>query len=166
MTKAYAGSQGPHKGGGTSGTRKNKVGIPEVSKKEPLVDVKARCDEINERIRQELNAVCRDRGHSYSDVARLAHLPQSTVGRIMAKSRVSATNSPKFAHVVLIYEALGLRLPFGPVEAPVKKYSQDELAALLAKVASSPTFVPTNNDRQIAERQAITLIATGAIQAL
>lgn len=161
MGEAYAGVQTQHKGSGTRDTARNKNVEQIVSNAPPAED---RCDGINERIRQEVSSVCHARGISYVDLARMAGLSIAVVGRILAKSRVSATNSPKFAHVILIYQALGLTLPFGEGTAPLKKYSQDELTELLARVISSPSFIPSNTDRHIAERQAVTLIATGGVQ--
>lgn len=145
-----------HKGSGTRDTTNNLQNAPGRS-------ATARADHINDRIRAELSAVCKDRGISYTDLAKMCGLSIAVVSRILAQGRVAATNSPKFAHVILIYEALGLQLPFGPQEIP--KYSHDELTAILARVISAPSFIPSNSDLATAERQAITLIATGSVQA-
>lgn len=69
---------------------------------------------INDRIRAELATELMKRDWSYSDLARKAKMSISLVCRILSPGVTSsATVSPKFADIIILYETMGLPLPFG-----------------------------------------------------
>lgn len=115
-----------------------------------------RCREINARVRREISAAMTARGMSYSKLASLCGLSISSVSRILSpQTRANPINAPKFGHVVVMYEVLGLSLPFTE-----KKYSEADLVSILARVMAYPSFMPSNTDLQAAEHQVNSLIAS------
>lgn len=86
--------------------------IPEILRRKNLADARSR--EINVHIRSEIRQALDCLRWSDAELSRQSGIPPATLCRLLGGS----TDSPTFDDVTIIYETLGLSLPFGGSGSP------------------------------------------------